>query len=399
MRTVLLVAATDLRRRFRNRSAIITAIVGPLAMAFVFSSLTGGGAVSFTIGIVDADRSALSSSVVDAMTAPPQPTPAAGDAGSADDASDAVRFRRIDDREQARRLLDDADIDGAIVLPAGFAAVADGAPVSIEVLRDPRRRISGQVAASIAQSVASRFEQVSLAARTAAGVDPSLVPAVAAAAQSAEPTLTTTSNLDDGGELTSGAFFGASMSMLFLYFTMAMAARSLLVEKGNGTVGRMLASDAAPASILAGKTLSVASLGLVGFGVVWTSTTVVFGASWGSPLPVVVVILATVVAVAGVGTFVAGFARTERQVDGYVSTITFVFALLGGNFVGAADQPALLQKLSLLTPNGWSLRAFSDLAADAATTSGITVAVAVLCAVGVAFGGVGAWRITRVVGR
>jgi ABC-2 type transport system permease protein len=399
VRTVLLVAATDLRRRFRNRSAIITAIVGPLAMAFVFSSLTGGGTVTFTIGIVDADRSALSSSVVDAMTTPPAAAPAAGDSQGAGDDRDAVRFRRIDDREDALRLLDDADIDGAIVLPAGFAAVADGAPVSIEVLRDPRRRISGQVAESIAQSVASRFERVSLAVRTAAGVDASLVPAVVIATQTAESTLTTTSNLDDGGELTSSAFFGASMSMLFLYFTMAMAARSLLVEKGNGTVGRMIASDAAPASILAGKTLAVASLGLVGFGVVWTSTTVVFGASWGSPLPVVAVILATVVAVAGVGTFVAGFARTERQVDGYVSTITFVFALLGGNFVGAADQPALLRQLSLLTPNGWSLRAFSDLASDAATTGGVAGSVTVLCIVGIAFGGVGARRITKVAGR
>ena len=36
------VAVTELRRRVRNRSAIVTAFVGPLAMAVVFGLLVSG---------------------------------------------------------------------------------------------------------------------------------------------------------------------------------------------------------------------------------------------------------------------------------------------------------------------------------------------------------------------
>jgi ABC-2 type transport system permease protein len=45
-----------------------------------------------------------------------------------------------------------------------------------------------------------------------------------------------------------------------------------------------------------------------------------------------------------------------------MSMVTFGMALLGGNFVSLARAPDALRRLSLITPNGWALRAFGDLA-------------------------------------
>jgi ABC-2 type transport system permease protein len=82
-------------------------------------------------------------------------------------------------------------------------------------------------------------------------------------------------------------------------------------------------------------------------------------------------------------------ARTERQADGFASLLTFGLVLLGGNFVFIGGAPPLVRTLALLTPNGWALRALTDLAGGAAGPAALVprlahVAVA-RCTAGVAF--------------
>jgi ABC-2 type transport system permease protein len=79
--------------------------------------------------------------------------------------------------------------------------------------------------------------------------------------------------------------------------------------------------------------------------------------------------------------------------------VTFVLALLGGNFVGPGAAPELLRQLSLLTPNGWALAAFTDLSADAVSLASVLGAVSVLMAVAVVSGTIGLRRIHRLVAR
>ena len=52
MRT-LVIARIELVRRIRSRSALVSAFVGPLAMAVVISLSFGGNDVSFDIGVAD----------------------------------------------------------------------------------------------------------------------------------------------------------------------------------------------------------------------------------------------------------------------------------------------------------------------------------------------------------
>jgi len=66
-------------------------------------------------------------------------------------------------------------------------------------------------------------------------------------------------------------------------------------------------------------------------------------------------------------------ARTKRQAEGISNAVVFGLALLGGNFVFLSQSPAVMQRIALLTPNGWALRAFTDLS----TTGGGLGAAAV----------------------
>ncbi len=378
LRLALVVAGTDLVRRLRNRSAVVVAFAGPLSLGVVFSVLIGGaGGASFEIGVVDLDRSPASIELVASLAA-------------ANAEQDQVRFTPVEDDDPqagARRRISDGDLEAAIVLGPGLH--------SIEVLRDPERPVAGQVAQSVAQSIAAGHQRVGLAVATVAALGVTPNQEVVEAAGEAPPALTLADLVVGGRELSPGAFYGASMAVLFLFFTVGFAARSVLMERQTGTLARQLATPATPGAILAGKTLSVAVLGFAGFVTVWLVTSVVFGSPWGDPVAVLALMAATVLAVAGVATFVASLARTERQADAATTVTAFVLALLGGNFVGP-NLPPVLRRLSVLTPNGWALRSFTALNTDAAGLREILTALAVLTGMGLAFGAVGVVRVRRV---
>jgi ABC-2 type transport system permease protein len=117
-----------------------------------------------------------------------------------------------------------------------------------------------------------------------------------------------------------------------------------------------------PAEILAGKALSVFVYGLASLATVAVVTSVVFGADWGHPLVAALLCLAMALAVVALTALVISVARTERQADTLSSVVVFALALLGGNFVFVSAAPDLLRTLALGTPNGWMLRALTDLA-------------------------------------
>jgi ABC-2 type transport system permease protein len=117
----------------------------------------------------------------------------------------------------------------------------------------------------------------------------------------------------------------------------------------------------------------VASLGTVAL-----ITSLAFDATWGPPLIVLALILALSLTMVALTALVITTARTERQADGFASMLTFGLVLLGGNFVFIGGAPPLVRTLALATPNGWALRAFTDLAGGAAWTAALTPLMAIL---------------------
>jgi ABC-2 type transport system permease protein len=375
----LVIAQTELLRRLRSRSALVSAFFGPLALAVVIAMSTGGGGdATFEIGVADADASALSRQIVAGLR----------------DASGPVRFERVA-AEDAREQVRDGDLDAAIVIPRGYAAAQRSRdPQPLVVLRD--RPIAGQVAEGVARSVAGGVERVRVSAATAAaaGLDPATVQD---AARRAAAPVTQAVARPEGDDLSPPAYFGASMSVMFLYFTMALAGRALFAERDGGTLQRILATPTGPGTVVAGKTLAIAALAAMGFVLVWLVTTLAFGARWGPAAGVLVLIAASVVAVAGVSLLVASLGGSERRADALTSVVGLVFALVGGNFVPPAAMPPVLRDLSLATPNGWALRGFTELSTGVAEASEVAVAVAVLVAFGALFGTAGFLAARRVV--
>ncbi len=380
MSAVLQIAASELRRRLRNRSALLMAVVGPLALATVFGLLVGGASDGASrIGVADADGSSTTGAIARGLLG----------AGG-----DDVAFVAVDPSEAERAVARD-DVRAVLLLPAGLeASLATGAPARLEVVRAADAPISAAIALAVARSIEARARLVRLAAATASAAGAS-APTLAADAQAATLPWALDEQALRGSEVSAPAYYGASMAILLLFFTVAYAPRSLLAERRDGTLDRILATPTRLAEVVVGKSLAVAVLAFGGFCTVWAVTSLAFGARWGAPAGVVVLIAATVLALAGVSMLVASLARTEQGADVAASVVTFTLALLGGSFVPPGQAPELLQRLALLTPNGWALRAFTDLSADAAGIADILLVLAILLALAAVAGGVGVVRLAR----
>jgi len=362
-RDVWLIAALGLRRSLRDRSILIQAVVAPIVIALVVGAAFGTGfSLNVTIGIVDRDASDLSGQIAQGLTG----------AGG-----DGIAFSSLDgDVDQA---LDSGAYDAVILLPAGLSEdVLSGDPAQLDVVGRATDPLAQSVAQSVAAGVAADLQtaRVTAVAATAVGLDAGA--AIQEAVSAPAPIV-----VDQGevsGTFSVMAYFAPGIAMLFLFFIIGNGARSIIVERDEGTLPRILAGPVAPAAVLLGKTVGVMVVGVVSMTAVWLITWLGFGAYWGDPVGVFLVIVAAVTAIAGISLLITGLARTENQADALTTILALLFAIAGGTFFYGAS--GTLSDLRLFTPNGQALSALVDLAAAQAEVVEVLPQVLLLVGVG-----------------
>ncbi|HJR24646.1 MAG TPA: ABC transporter permease [Acidimicrobiales bacterium] len=361
LRAALLVARNDLRRRIRNRSLIIQAVIGPVLLASVISAaFSGGFGFDVEIGIVDQDRSELSRAVERGLLA-----------GEADE----VTFRSVDDPGAASRLVDDSDIGAAIVLPAGFAdSLVTDDPTPVGLVVHEQNPVPAAVAKAVADGLSARVNAGRLTALSLVAVGEP-VPSPDELTGIELPVTVERLNSED---LSPAALVAPGMGLLFLFFTVGAVARSLLEERRDKVLDRIRAAPVSLASVLLGKALAVVVLGLTSVLTLWGITSVVFGADWGDPSGVLPVLVAATLAIGGISAFVASLARDPQTADLAATGVAFILGILGGSLVPLSELPDGLRRLSMLTPNGWAQQAFAELSAGGASLADVVPEAGVL---------------------
>jgi ABC-2 type transport system permease protein len=96
-------------------------------------------------------------------------------------------------------------------------------------------------------------------------------------------------------------------------------------------------------------------------GVLVAATSLLFGASWGNPLGVAVLVVAAVLAAMGIMALIATLAKTADQASNWQSVAAVILGLLGGTFFPVSLAPGILSKLTFAAPQAWFLRGLGDL--------------------------------------
>lgn len=377
----LLIGLKDLKLIFRDRAALVFMLLAPflltIGMGFVTGRFSGGssGLSDIPLVIVNLDNEQLGDALADVF--------------SSEELADLMEPTASSDPEAARRLIDDDQAAAAVIIPEGFtrsiipaegtmfdARYVQPEPVLIEVYANPSRPTSAGVIKAIVDEFVSRVEEgrtsgvVSISGLIQAGLlDPqnaeSETRSLFQGVDQTETTAITLKTNQEGAEAIEFdilAYMAPGMALLFLMYTVSYGGRSILAERSQGTLPRLLVSPTSTAQVLGGKVLGIFFTGVAQVGILILASTLFFGVRWGDGLGLIVLILAAVFGATGWGMLITALARTPAQVGSIGSALMLIFGILGGSFVDLEQMPSLVRTVSKITPNAWGLDGFTTLA-------------------------------------
>jgi ABC-2 type transport system permease protein len=164
-------------------------------------------------------------------------------------------------------------------------------------------------------------------------------------------------------------------------------------EREWGTLRRILITPTSKALYIAGTVLGQVLTAvfqmtlLVGFGMLVLGLD--FGGSTGGLL---VMIIASALAAAALGTMLGTFVKTESQANGLSIMIGMVMAMMGGCWYPIELFPSAIQSAVKVLPTTWAMQGFLDVAVRGQNISGIALESGVLLGFALIFFLIGVWR-------
>lgn len=170
----------------------------------------------------------------------------------------------------------------------------------------------------------------------------------------------------------------AGLIVAFIMFYTLFAAGWLIEERLNGTIKRLGAAKGAVAVSFQGSVLALLLAGILQIVIFTTVLKIFFGVILFSGLLSYMVLLAYLLSVIAVGMFLSSVLKTQAQLQAGAPVLALMTGFAGGCFWNFVEMPERIRDLSLLTPQGWALKALNGLVSNPADLSFAIVPLTVL---------------------
>jgi ABC-type multidrug transport system permease subunit len=146
--------------------------------------------------------------------------------------------------------------------------------------------------------------------------------------------------------------------IFFSFFTGAYAMMSILQESEEGTLARMFTTPTDRTTILAGKFLAVLFTVMLQGAVLLIAGHYLFKIIWGEPGSVMLSFIGQMFGAVGLAVLLVSFVKTTKQSGPVFGGALTVMGMLSGLFTTNLDV-AIFDTLGKLTPQGWTLEAWT----------------------------------------
>ncbi|MEA3502717.1 MAG: ABC transporter permease [Actinomycetota bacterium] len=381
IRAAFTITAKDLKERFRDRSAIMLAVIVPLGLAFVMNLTLGSvteQSFSTEVAVHDADGGQIAAGF--------------GEMLAGVEKAGFVFVTGVDTAAEARALVDDHSVSTAYLLETGLSeAVASNEDATIVVVTDPDQPIGSQVGRALADGFASEVNAVRLSVATALALGADDAEGLVAAARGDQLPILLADALTEGRGFDFSTFYATGIAVFFMFFTVQFGVLSIIDERENGTMPRLMAAPISKQSILVGKLLASFLVGVASTVVLWFATTLLMGAEWGGSLTVIILIAAGVTAAMGLTAAIATFAKTGEQAGAITAFVVVVFGVLGGTFFPVSRVSGVFSAISRVTPHFWLMEGFRHSSAGEGIVD-ILPALSAILAFAIVLGSIGLIR-------
>jgi ABC-2 type transport system permease protein len=370
MNKAWIIAWKDTRIRLNDRSALVFTLLTPLLLTFLMGQVFGRqeensdfSIPAVPVAVVNQDDGRFATTLMEILT-------------TNETVTSLLAVTVVEDPAPVRTQIEAGQGYCCLVMiPAGFSeGVANGEPITIEMLYDPAATISPLLVRGVLEQITGQMvgrsdavaviiNQLVASGRITDAQEGTRIGTEIAESDALNNPVTLRLLTPEGEtqRFNPLAYLAPGMAILFLSLSAAQGTRSILREQQSGTLARLNSTPTSPFAIVGGKILGVAFFGLLQFGVLLLGAVVLFGVRWRDPLAVILLSLLLVLAFTALGLMIASLARTEGEAALYGTVGSVIFSVLGGGVGFRGDYPPFLQTLGLITPNAWGMDAFTKL--------------------------------------
>ena len=360
-RQSLLLAWKDTRIFFKDRMALAFAFLLPFVFVIGFSlALQGAGPdhapLRFTI--TTQETGGISSQTIATITAA---------------APESIAAMAHPDAQVAAA---SGEINGFVTFPPDFTQrLLSGETAALQVITGPAAAPADEAALrGFAQEIAARLNEAAATINAITAISgPQTAPGAETAANAIagpqaaaalEPLLSAANALSGSiqvqqvGDIlpfNASNFALPGYLTMFVFFTAAMGAEALARERQTHTLERLMSNGARRESLILGKFLAGAIIGVTQIAVMWTVGALAFNINLGAaPAAVILLSLLMAIASAAFGAMLASFVRSVRAAAAAGVLTSLILAPLGGCWWPLFITPPFMQSLARLTPHGWA---------------------------------------------
>ena len=136
----------------------------------------------------------------------------------------------------------------------------------------------------------------------------------------------------------------------------------ILEEKQTGTWQRILASTTTYWHIMAGYFIKLFLMAIMQSAILLLSGKYLFGAPWTQGyVEMIVVLIVYIFAMTGLGLFLAGFLKSQGQIQAAAMGVVMIGTMLGGVFFPIDNPPAFIRVIAAVSPQSWAATALRDI--------------------------------------
>lgn len=369
MRSISIVMRKDLKLIFRDRTALIFLFGLPVIFALLFGMIYrgngGSGALHISVQVVDKDRSVESRATIKNMQ----------NAG--------ITVHPLKPEPGIAKKVQNGQFHDVLIIPQGYGASihswahntldssaipsgANGKP-ALTLLVDPAQAQLESILVAMLNGASMRTastEKVKYLLK-AFPASRSLISALTQQGKKTAPFVLNVNDKASGTRSIKPTPGDEQMPGLIIYFLFFMAnsvALTLIEERKEGTLRRMLSSPLSSSSLLTGKLLARATVGILQLSLlillgVFTMHMHITVAPFGMAL----IYLLCIYAATGMGLLIATVGRTQEQIQGMVTMLLLVMGLFSGCLLPRELLPKFMRQISYITPHAWALKAVDDL--------------------------------------
>ncbi len=393
MKKILAIAWKDTRIRFTGLTEWLFFLILPIFFTVVLAGGTGASSdARIRLVVVDQAGSALSADLIDTLAQ-----------------SDAVRPEVLP-LEKAESQFGQRQASAVLIIPADFdlAHLIEG-NILLELRQQPNnmnaliaqqsvQAVIGRVSSAVdiansSVAEAERIRSFETEAERQIYFDEALEEAQALIAAAPARVVQSQGDTQDQIEYDPRANSSAGQLITWVFIPLIAISSMFAYERQQGTLRRLLVTPTRKSTYLLGTIFGQVAAALLQMALLVAFGITVMKLDWGhSPGALAVILTASALAAAALGTTLGTFVKTEGQASGLSIMIGMVMALLGGCWYPIELFPQFVRTAVKVLPTTWAMEGMLDIVLRGRGLEAVLPTAGVLGGFALVFFVIGIWR-------